>query len=604
MNKPILMLFRLTFAGLFLFMLIFIMKLGVSHFDSFSYLGKANFNAGFTYYNEPEKNSRPPLYSFLLTPVAALQHLGVSIKAVMTMANVIALLFSFAFIRSSYLILKYLLPQELAALGALLMMIQPAFLVYSFEPMVDLPCSLLLVLAMQSYFRYRNSPNRKNLFLTCMFTGLGMVIKYSLVVAPLIIILAEILVLRTKEKMRWSSIFKNRFICFFPLISTGVFFLTSLISFYPQYGWTWKNISMIYAPFFSRLEFNVSSNFQFDYLANFSFLETQMTLPWLVLMILGLYFCIRDIQWQNMIIWSWFFVLISFFTFIIKHYEIRYLFPVMPACYFFGLFAIKIVYGWVQKRMVDKSYFFALRLVVLFSLLAWPAMNLMNELQSLSNDFYSNKIPVRIAEKVKELSNEKDVVFYAGHFYPLYQYGDQVNTKDDFYKIYHLASNGLSFLSARKIVSLPRNTPYEYAPNFKNGTTLIYYPGPPVYSKFFPAPESLPPILVGNVKPFDYALEKNIGDVKKFLIEDGSSQMKLTSLGDNQVLIEISEDSKLNKTNILWFNMDRRNIESREVRKNFFLIKANHEIVLKADREYFDRIQGITLLNYEAEEFR
>lgn len=47
MNKPILMLFKLTFAGLFLFMMVFIMKLEISDYDSFSYLAMANYNAGF-----------------------------------------------------------------------------------------------------------------------------------------------------------------------------------------------------------------------------------------------------------------------------------------------------------------------------------------------------------------------------------------------------------------------------------------------------------------------------------------------------------------------------------------------------------------------------
>ena len=253
MDKPVSILFKLAFAGLFLFMVAFIMKLEISNFDSYSYLGKANHNAGFHYYDEPELNTRPPLYPFLLTPIAALQHLGVSPKAVLKTAQFIALMLSFAFIGSSYLLLKSLLPQELAALGALLMMIQPVFLLFSFEPMVDFPCSLLLVLAMRSYLGYRDNPCRKNLVWLCFFTGLGMIMKYSLVVAPFIFSLAEIVVLRTKEKIKWSSIFKNRFIYLVPVISAGFYMLISLVSFAPQYGWTWKNVSMIYAPFFCVL---------------------------------------------------------------------------------------------------------------------------------------------------------------------------------------------------------------------------------------------------------------------------------------------------------------------------------------------------------------
>ena len=93
-DKPVSTLFKIVFAGLFFFMVAFIMKLEISDFDSYSYLGKANYNAGFHYYNEPEKNTRPPLYPFLLTPVAALQHLGVSPKAVLKTSQFIALVLS------------------------------------------------------------------------------------------------------------------------------------------------------------------------------------------------------------------------------------------------------------------------------------------------------------------------------------------------------------------------------------------------------------------------------------------------------------------------------------------------------------------------------
>ncbi len=171
MNKPITILFKLVFVGLLLFMVAFILRVEVSQYDSFSYLGKANYNAGFDYYVEPEINTRPPLYPFLLTPVAALQHLGVTPQTVLTIAQFIALIISFAFIGASYRLFKLMLHPELAALGAILMMTQPAFLVFSYEPMVDLPCSFFMIFAMRSYFLYREDPSRKNLLLICLFTG-------------------------------------------------------------------------------------------------------------------------------------------------------------------------------------------------------------------------------------------------------------------------------------------------------------------------------------------------------------------------------------------------------------------------------------------------
>lgn len=68
-------------------MVAFIMRLEISSYDSYSCLGMANHNAGFSRYVEPELNIRPPLYPFLLTPVAALQYLGVSPQAVIKAAQ-------------------------------------------------------------------------------------------------------------------------------------------------------------------------------------------------------------------------------------------------------------------------------------------------------------------------------------------------------------------------------------------------------------------------------------------------------------------------------------------------------------------------------------
>ncbi len=90
---------------------------------------------------------------------------------------------------------------------------------------------------------------------------------------PLIISLAEVLVLRTHEKMRWADVFKSKSIYLVALISVGFYLLASLISFAPKYGWTWKDLSMAYAPFFLRLDYETRVLLEFDFLANFSFLE-------------------------------------------------------------------------------------------------------------------------------------------------------------------------------------------------------------------------------------------------------------------------------------------------------------------------------------------
>lgn len=604
MNNPVLMLFKLAFAGLFLFMVVFIMKLEIGDYDSFSYLSMANYNAGFPYFEDPQINTRPPLYPFLLTPITALQHLGVSPKVVLLMAHLIALLFSFSFIAACYLLLKSLLSQELAALGALLMMIQPGFLDYSFEPMVDLPCSLLLVFAVLIYFQYRSCPNRKNLLLLCFVIGMGMAMKYSLIVAPLIFSLAEIVVLRAHGKISWLKIFKNRFIYLVPMLSAGFYFLASLISFAPKFGWTWKNVAMVYSPFIQRIYYSERSDFQFDFWANFSFLGIQMTWPWFVLMVLGLYFCLKEKELKSLVICSWFFGFLVFITFINWNYQVRFLFPVMPACYYFSLYAIRNIHRRAQKWLEGKSYFSSLRAVIFIALLSLPVMCLAGEVQSLSADLYRNNISTRVAMKVNEISSEEDRVWWLGHFYPLYQPGEPIHPQDWFYKIYHLGNNALSFLIAKKIWHIPEYAPYKYSQYLKNGDLLIYNPGPIVYSQYLPEPDSLPPLLAGKVNPSVHILKKSIGKFKNFQTQDSVSQVSLTSVNDDHIVVEMNENSNPDLVNILWFKLDNRIVESRRAQKNFFYFWAKQEMVLPLGRNYFKQIQEITLLRYQAEEFR
>jgi hypothetical protein len=429
-----------------------------------------------------------------------------------------------------------------------------------------------------------------------------MITKYSLVVAPLIFSLAEIVVLRTKEKMRWSSIFKNRFIYLVPLISTGFYMLISLISFAPQYGWTWKNVSMVYAPFFLRIDYGAAKGFQFDFLANFSFLEIHMTPPWFMLMTLGLYLCLKNMQWQSIVMWSWFVGFMAFITFINWDYHVQYLFPVMPACYFFSLYGVKSIYGWAQRRMAGGNYFPVFRIVALVALLAWPVMNLIGEIQSLTGDLYRNKTSARIAAKVKELTQGEKDAWYIGDIYAIYKLGEQIHPQDKFYKIYHMGPNALSFLSSQRIMSLPGSYPYEYSTLFKNESTLIYYPGPRVWSKFLPKPDSLPSIFVGKIEPLVFVLKKQSGLVNIFSTSDGLSEIRLTSVDNTQIVIELSVDSKRVPVNILWFKVGHRLLTPTAMERNLFYFTNISSVSLSADRNYFERIQEITLLRYQAEE--
>ncbi len=429
--------------------------------------------------------------------------------------------------------------------------------------------------------------------------------KYSLVVVPCIFILAEVLVLNTHEKMRWADILKCRFLYLVPLISAGIFSLASLISFAPQYGWTWKNVLMVFLPFSMRLEYTALQEFEFDFLANFSFLEKHMTLPWFFLMIMGMVFCLKKMKWQNLVVWSWFLGFITFLTFVNWDYHVQYLFPVMPACYFFSLYALENLNSWSEERMAGKGYLSALKTCVIAALLIWPVMNFADEIQSLRSNFYSKDTASRIVSKLKRLAPEKDQhVWFLGAYYPLYQPGQQIHPQDKFYKIYHLGNNALSFLSAKRIRSIPISTPYKFSTHINSGNVLIYYPGPFVTSKSLPKPERLPPVYVGKIEPTVLVYKNQEGNVKNFETKDGLSNIQLTFKKNRQIVIEVNMIEKEAPLSIVWFKLDNRIINDKGMEKDFFYFESNKIAVLPAGRDYFERIQEITFLHYQAEGFR
>ncbi len=82
-------------------------------------------------------------------------------------------------------------------------------------------------------------------------------------------------------------------------------------------------------------------------------------------------------------------------------------------------------------------------------------MSLAGEIKSLRGDLYQKETSSKIVRRVKELFTEKDRVWWLGNYYALYRLGEQIHPQDWYYKIDYLGNNALSFLSAKKIWTLP-----------------------------------------------------------------------------------------------------------------------------------------------------
>lgn len=148
---------QIFFAGFFACLFFFALDLKTTLFDAYDYRVMAKYNAGFHAWRQFIDFLRPPLFSAMLTPFASLHHLGVSYEAIFTIIHVFSLTISGGFVLASYFLFSEGLRPEFAALGALLLMIQPGFVAYSFLAIADISAGLLMIFPVFIYLRDRRT---------------------------------------------------------------------------------------------------------------------------------------------------------------------------------------------------------------------------------------------------------------------------------------------------------------------------------------------------------------------------------------------------------------------------------------------------------------
>jgi hypothetical protein len=597
-------------AAIFCWLAVFTWNLEVSNYDSYSYMSMARYNAGFKYFLEPEINTRPPLLPFLLTPLASLHHLGVSNHTVFRLMHGFALILSFAFLLACHCLFKRLLRPEFAALGVLLIMIQPGFLAYAFEPMVDLPCALLMTLATILYLRYREQPSVRLLTGICLLLGLGTAMKHILIVGPVILCCAEAVIAGTEGKSL-RQIVQRKFFWQVPLLFLGFYALASIVSTAPMFGWTWHTVLRTVQPF--AIFAGKNAQWQVDPTANFSFLEEEMTPGPLYLMLAGLVFCLREKEPRSLVMWSWLAVYLFFITLANRYYQYRYLFPVIPACYYFFLYALQRFADGAEARWGNADYFRWVRVAVLMVICFVPAANLAREIQSLSGKPFHENFERRFAARVAELTTSPGVkLFWLGQFYPIYQDGDDLHPKDEYYKIYHYGLNGLSFFSDRYFNGIPSISfngitiisDYENSRAMRDGDVMVYSAVPMISRQWYsPLPLDLQPLRVGKVGRKVLPLVDQSQNVKTFADKDGRSRMVLTFHDPDTLEVDREDVGSSAPSSFLWFK--RRGDERGLGEEVLFFFNDNRpkRELHSLTKDYFDQIEEVTELSYDAEEF-
>ncbi len=594
--KAIPVLFKFFFAGFFAYLFLFTLELKITLFDAYDYMVMAKYNAGFDNWYPFLILTRPPLLPVLLTPLASLHHLGVSFESIFTLMHLFSLLISGGFILASYFLFRKGLRPEFAALGAFFLMIQPGFVAYSFETMADIPAGLLMIFSVFIYLSYRRAQSAGKLIFLCFVTALGVAMKYPMVLAPMVFIGAH-MILSLIEGNNWKQIIADPFYWLMGLLSAAMYVAISVISLFPLHGWTLENVNRALQPYLDHI-FAVPA-FEESMTANVSFLFAQMTAPLALLTCAGLMMILRRNNEFNMVMFMWLVVFLLIASVIGAHFEYRYLFPLIPACYFFSAFAMQESFDYARKKWSKKKFFPFAASAILILLTTLPALGFARELISLNSGFYQNDFHRRVA---KATIRGNDFI-WIGPKYPMYQKEAPFHPKDPYYKIYHFWATGITFYTGKTPKLFHNKMHYSWIDSINDGDILVYDPLHFVLeTAFLIPPEKIPPLSVGKIFPMKFTLDTESGN-KKIFVSKGN-QIELDFNKEDAFTIKITGETPLTQKYFIWFKLEPTpNLPSSSKSKAIYQFSNNLIWIVESKRDYFDSIKEVALLNFESEDF-
>ncbi|GEM_PF-3186950 len=585
-------LFKIFSAVIFSFLLQFVFRLEVSQFDAYSYMNMAKNFAGLQdwFPNVP----RPPFLPFLLTPIALLRYLDLTNETVFLIMHIVSLGISICFIGVSYLLFKEVLRHEFAALAAILLVGQPGFLNYAFETMSDIPAALLSNIALLICIKYWNQNSNRFLILISVVSALAITTKYPLIILPAAIWAACILNAKYLKGESWRNSFLNLFCLGFPFLTLALYILFHFIFLSPHNGWSLQNIFSGIEPYYWHI--GKIKGYGENPITLILFLKSQMTEPIFYLMIWGLLVCLKKKDPNVVVLWTWFSSFLAINIFVGKHYEYRYLFPVLPACYFFFAYGLQEGFLFFEKRFGSScKKVLPLAIVLIVTL---PAIAFGREAISFQGNIYYRSFQSKVSKTVSNIAKKEGNIFWLGPFFTMYQPGKVNVEKDPFYKVFHFNQNAISFFIDQKTYYLNFDTPYAYSSKIEDGSVFVINP----YSKFLfrpnlpESPESLPPLTIGNISKSIFSLSKAHKNQRVFKNAKTNNRINLIYKNDRLVL-EKKNHEFLAEQFILWVKFLRPAKISKLPDKTIFFYGNDSGEGYLINREDFENLQEITLLN-------
>ena len=591
-------LFKVFAIAVFVFLFQLAFRLEISQHDAYSYMNMAKNFAGIQEWFLAVP--RPPLLSFMLTPIALLRHLDITNETIFCLMHIVSVGISVGFIVVSYFLFKEVLRKEFAALAAILLIGQPGFLVYAFEMMADIPGAVISNTALLICLKYWNQNSRKFLIAVSTFSALAITAKYPLIVLPGAIWISSILNSLYLKRESYKNAFCNLFCLGFPILTLVLYLTFHFIFMSPHNGWTLQNLFSGIKPYFWHL--GTTMGHGENPISFILYLESQMTEPVFYFMLFGLFVCSKSKNLKILIVWIWFTSFLVINIFVGKHFEFRYLFPILPACYFFFSYGFQEAYLFFEKRygsMPQKILPIGVILILII-----PTMVFGREIVSLQGNIYFRDFQSKVSKEVQEFSKQGGNTFWLGPVFAMYQPGKEIVENDPFYKVYHFHHNAISFYTDQMAYYLNYDTPYSFSLKVGDNSVFVINPDARfLYRPHLPEqPRDISPLMVGIASKRIFSLSK---------VKENHRVFK--SAQSNDEIILIYEDGRLilgkNKINflsnqfVLWAKILNSTGVSELPEKTIFYFDKDREKGNLINKKDFDSLREISLFNLKGRKY-
>lgn len=305
------------------------------------------------------------------------------------------------------------------------------------------------------YFHARQSNNKFNYYLAAILLLFSALTKYVMpiyLVPPLIFFECYLMF---KKNSSFSRPFKSIHV-WISFILSGIFFITILfcLALISQQFNVNESIQSLNKVLNHYLGASVSGNAYSGQSANEYILALVNSMSWpvFIFMLIGVIHTIRKGNEEEYYYLFWLFSILLVAMYI-KHKESRYLFAMLPVCYFFVIKGMLYLVSLKEKYVlvVSPGLLKLTTLIVGLSTVIPVFWNIYLEFNIFNSRAFRSPIMQQVSIQLKDKEKYKYIV-WAGSFYAVYPHSKPLHPGDDYYSIYHISPFVLTYFSNRSDV--------------------------------------------------------------------------------------------------------------------------------------------------------